>query len=237
MLCRVQLTLMLAAWSYAGPPAPAPPPVQSIVEQVIQARAHNRARLRPYEVVRSYRLFGREAEKVKSEITAEIEYMPPDGQHYRVQKAVGWHLGEVVVRRILERENQVLTNQTASDITTANYSFEFLREDILKERRCYVLRLIPLRKDPKLLRGIMWVDSNTFLIHRLDGEPAKPPSWWVGDVKITLDFGEVEGMWLQTGLLSTANVRLMGRHTITSRDVEYRVGGLAATIATPSSHE
>jgi hypothetical protein len=36
-----------------------------------------------------------------------------------------------------------------------------------------------------------------------------------------LDFRDVNGMWLQTDLVSTANVRLLGQHTMVSRDMEY----------------
>ena len=205
------------------------PTVESIVERVGQARSESRSRIRPYGVLRSYRLFGTEKQTAKSEVTAEITYVPPDVQHYTVHKARGLRLGEAIVRRILDSENEVLADPGASDLSAANYAFAFVREDTLNGRPWYVLALRPLRKDKKLLRGTMWVDAKSYLIHRIEGEPAAAPSWWVHDIRVTLDFRDVEGMWLQTGLLSTAKVRLLGEHTIVSRDMEYRIGGTAAT--------
>ena len=65
--------------------------------------------------------------------------------------------------------------------------------------------------------------------------PRKPPSWWVHDIRIVLDFRDVNGMWLQTDLVSTANVRLLGQHTMVSRDMEYKMIGLEVSGATISA--
>jgi len=54
----------------------------------------------------------------------------------------------------------------------------------------------------------------------------------VRDIHIALVFGEVEGMWLQTGFRSTAKVRLLGEHTVVSRDLE--VDSLNAALSAQS---
>jgi len=185
------------------------------------ASAENRGRLRPYKVIRTYKLYGSEREKVKSEVNADITFIPPDMERYVIRKAKGLALGAVIVRKMLESETEILSDEQANDISEANYAFHFVREETFHDRPCYVLKLDPLRKDMKLLRGMAWVDAATFLIHRIEGEPAKPPSWWVRDVHITLDFHDVGGMWLQDALLSTARVRFLGQHTISSRDGDY----------------
>jgi hypothetical protein len=66
--------------------------------------------------------------------------------------------------------------------------------------------------------------------------PREPPSWWIHNIHIALDFHVVNGMWLQASLQSTANVRLLGEHTIISRDVEYEMEWLDAGIRI-ASHE
>jgi hypothetical protein len=43
-----------------------------------------------------------------------------------------------------------------------------------------------------------------------------------------LIYGSVGGMWLQTASESTADVRIVGRHTMLARDVEYKMSELAA---------
>jgi hypothetical protein len=215
----------LAAINVWAQAASSVPSTESIVARMTVADVKSRTHLHPFAVVRNYKLFGKEMQKTMSEVIADITYDPPDVQNYTIQKVNGLGLGEVIVRKMLESENDILTHRSAADITTANYAFSFLREDILEGRPCYVLKLRPLRKDTKLLRGTIWVDAASYLVHRVEGEPAKTPSWWVHDIHLVVDFREVNGMWLQTGLVSTANVRLLGKHTMVSRDMAYKMGG------------
>ena len=223
------LSFAMAAW--AAEPATTLPSTENIVAHMREARARNRAQLRPYQVVRDYQLFGKE-QKSKSEVTAYIDYVPPDVQNFTIHRNNGVNMGEVIVRKILESEKEILTNQGASDISPANYTFRALRKDVLNRQPCYVLELHPLRKDSKLLRGLIWVDASSYMILRMEGEPARPPSWWVHNIHVALDFRAVHGMWLQTALRSTANVRLLGEHTLVSHDVDYKIGEIeAAAVA------
>ena len=68
----------------------------------------------------------------------------------------------------------------------------------------------------------------------MEGAPARAPSWWVRNIHVAMDFRVVHGMWLQTALRSTANVRLLGEHTLVAHDVEYKVDELEA-VAAPAS--
>ena len=211
------------------------PSTEEIVTRLTKANIQNRNRLRPYQVVRAYQLFAKEEAKDKSEIRAAIEFIPPAMERFNIQKADGAGFGEKIVRRILHSESQILSNPADTDISSRNYRFRFLRQDTLKDHACYVLEINPLRRETNLLRGVIWVDTDTYLLHRIEGEPAKDPSWWVHDIHVILDFGDVQGMWLQNGLSSTANVRLLGRHTLTARDVDYRMGGFEAGLRPNSS--
>jgi hypothetical protein len=193
-----------------------------------QARADNRASFRPYSVTRQYSLFGKEPHTSKAEVVADLRFVPPDEKLHKIQQASGTGLGEKIVRQMLEHEALVVKNYSATDISSANYDFRFAGEEDVNSYRCYVLELLPKRKDRSLLRGKTWVDATTYLLHRTEGQPAKALSWWVRDVRITLSYGDVSGMWLQTASESTANVRLLGRHTMVSRDLEYKLGELAA---------
>lgn len=60
-------------------------------------------------------------------------------------------------------------------------------------------------------------------------EPAKKtPSGWLGAVRIVLLYGDAGGMWLQTALEATANVRIFGQYTMVSRDENHQFRELAA---------
>lgn len=234
---RVPLLVLLnfAGWgqavSYAQTAVPA---VDVILERMAQARADNRAHLRPYSVTRNYRLLGAERQ-TRSEVIADVSFVPPALKKFVIQKASGIGLGERIVRQMLEHETAIVKNNGATDLTAANYDFRFLREEELNGQPCYVLEMLPLRSDKTLLRGQIWVDSLTYLLRRTEGAPARAPSWWLRDARIALVYGEVQGMWLQTASESTADVRFLGRNTMLSRDVRYRVSEVVASAGSAVS--
>jgi hypothetical protein len=86
------------------------PPVEDIVRRLIKAHDENRNRLRPYEVLRSYKVFAKEESRNKSEVVAAVEFIPPNVEKFRIHKSEGTGLGEKIVRRILQSENQILAN-------------------------------------------------------------------------------------------------------------------------------
>jgi hypothetical protein len=174
-------------------------------------------------------LFGAEKQMARAEVIAQVTFAPPAFKQFVIQRASGMGLGERIVRQMLEHETEIVRNYESTDLSPANYDFRYLREEDLGGRRCYVLEIIPRRKDKTLLRGEIWVDSMTYLLRRTEGEPARSPSWWLKDARVVLVYSDVGGMWLQTSSESTAEVRFMGRHTMLSRDVEYNMGTLAAS--------
>jgi hypothetical protein len=210
--------------------------VETIVAGMTQARAENRARLRPYVVTREYKLYGKERQATESEVVADVTFVPPDSKEYTIQQINGSGLGKMIIGRMLAKEAEVTKDYGATDISPDNYEFRFIREEEVSGQRCYVLELLPRRKDKNLLRGNIWVDANTYLLRRTEGQPAKAPSWWVRDVRIALRYGDVGGMWLQTASEATARVRILGPCTMVSRDVKYQITDLVADASSAQTN-
>ena len=207
------------------------PTAETIIAGMAQARAENRARLRPYVVTREYKLYGKERQATKSEVVADVTFVPPDSKEYTIKQVNGSGLGKMIIGHMLAKEAEVTKDYGATDISPDNYDFRFIREEEVSGQRCYVLELLPRRKDKNLLRGDIWVDANTYLLRCTEGQPAKAPSWWVRDVRIALRYGDVGGMWLQTASEATAHVRILGPCTMVSRDVKYKITELVATVS------
>jgi hypothetical protein len=204
------------------------PPLETIVARMAEARAENRHHFRAYTVTRDYQLFGKERALTKSQVMAEVTFIPPDSKKYTLQQTSGVGLGRRIVRRILETEVQIAKDCSSTEISPDNYEFHFVREETLGHKQCYVLALTPKREDKNLVRGNIWVDTETYLLHRVEGEPSKPASWWLRDVRMVLLYGDVDGMWLQTASEGTANVKFLGQHTMVARDVKYSINELVA---------
>jgi len=227
-ITRGFVLLLAAVASTPAQSASTAPSLETIVAGMAQARAENRARFRSHAVTRQYTLFGKERDKSKAEVTAQISFVPPNSKKFAIGQSSGSGLGVRLVRRMLQGETEIVGDHGATDISAANYDFRFAGEETVNNQRCYVLEILPKRKHKTLLRGNVWVDVNSFLLHRMVGEPAKSPSWWLKNVRIALSYGDVDGMWLQTGSEVTTNVRIVGQHTMVALDVGYESGALAA---------
>jgi hypothetical protein len=231
------LLYLLAGMACASAQTESPVPAEgTIIVRMAQARADNRARLRPYIVTRNYKLFGKDVSKAKSEVLAEVAFIPPDSKKYAIQETNGSGMGQVLVRRMLAGEAEVEKDHLATDLSADNYNFRFIREADASGQRCYVLELLPRRKEQHLLHGNIWVDADTYLPRRFEGEFAKTPSWWVRDVSITFTYGDVGGMWLQTATDAAADVRILGRTSMVSRDVKYKITELFTTASSAQTN-
>ena len=196
-----------------------------ILARMANARDENKALMRPYTLTRNYKLFAKGNDQAKSEVTAEVTFVPPGQRTYKIVRSSGMGLGEKIVRKMLDGETQIVKQSGANDITPENYRFELLPCQEESGRRFYVMELFPRRKDKHLLHAKIWVDSETFRLHRMSGEPGKTPSWWLRDPHITFSYAEVSGMWLQVGSESTVDVRLFGEYRMVSHDIAYTIGG------------
>lgn len=227
-ISRQLLLLLSIAASAPAQSATVVPDVETILVRMAESRAVNRTRFRPYVVTRDYTLFGKDRDNSKSEVTAELSFVPPNTKAFRIRESSGSGLGERIVRQMLEGETEIAEDYGSSDISLDNYDFKFSGVKTLDGRQCYVLETFPKRKRKNLVRGSVWVDVGSYLLRRLEGAPAKSPSWWLRNVRLSFTYSEVEGMWLQTASEYTTNVRIFGHYAITSRDVKYDFDSLAA---------
>jgi hypothetical protein len=124
---------------------------------------------------------------------------------------------------MLEAQMAFAKDSGSTDISHDNYDFRFIREEDVNGHHCYVLELLPRRNAKNLLHGNIWVDAQTYLLHRVEGEPVRNSSWWLRDVRIVLLFGYVGEMWMQTSSESTADVRIVGQYKMISQVVSYQI--------------
>jgi hypothetical protein len=222
-IARSVLFFLVSAVACASAQTGSPIPTENIIARMAQAGEDNHARFRPYIVTRDYKLFGEEKTTPTSEVIAELTFAPPHLKSYAIRQTNGTGTGESIVRRMLEGQIAFAKDSGSTDISQDNYDFRFIREEDVNDRHCYVLELLPRRKAKNLLHGNIWVDTETYLLHRVEGEPVKSSSWWLRDVRIVLLFGYVGEMWIQTSSESTANVRIAGQYKMISHDVSYKI--------------
>ncbi|MFZ0708353.1 MAG: outer membrane lipoprotein-sorting protein [Candidatus Korobacteraceae bacterium] len=186
-----------------------------------------------YSLLREYRLTGADPNVATSQVLAEVDYVPPSRKEFSIRKAEGSERGEKIVQRVLEHEANMAKGSVDYDFCTDNYDFALLGQEVLNGRPTYVLQLTPKREAVELLRGKAWVDAQSFLVVRAEGEPAKSPSWWIKDLEVVIDYGRADGVWLPLATRATAELRLVGTHTLTSKDLEVHAATENAKLTPP----
>jgi outer membrane lipoprotein-sorting protein len=213
-------TLICLFATIAAAQTGASPDTRTVVDRMLRTQQENKAKVRPFTVKRDYQLLDKQDQQ-KAQVVANITVLPPDSKQYNIESSSGG-MGEKVLRDVLSKETESTKDAQRKELSLENYDFQLLGEETLDGQRCFLLSMNPRREEKDLLRGKLWVDAGTYNIRRVEGTPAKNPSWWLHDLQIFMSFAEVDGMWMRTFTHAVANVRFKGKYVMESRDLEYR---------------
>jgi hypothetical protein len=113
-----------------------------------------------------------------------------------------------------------------SRILPTNYDFRLIGTDVSEGRPAYLLDLIPKTKNKFLIQGRVWVDAEDYAITRIEGTPAKNPSFWIKSVKVVHQYGKTGRFWLPVMNSSWAEGRIFGPTDVTIDYSDYVVSEL-----------
>ena len=195
------------------------PNLNLILDFLERTEQQNPAHSQPYEVTREYKVFREDDPTPVSVLTAQISFTPPETKTFQITKAEGSPRVKRIVKAILEQEIASAKDGHRGNITRSNYYFAFLREQNFGAVPEYVLRIIPKRKEKGLLLGDIWVDAKTFRIRQIVGVPLKNPSIWVKDLHITVQFADVNAIWIPVSVDAIATIHFLGIYTLSGLDV------------------
>jgi hypothetical protein len=196
-----------------------PPDLNLILQRLEDIQHQDPGQARPYEVTREYKVLRGFNTQPTSEVMAQIDFVPPDTKTYKIIQAKGDSRGERMVRELLDRETDSAKKVHGDEVSRTNYDFVFLRRENFGVVPEYVLGIVPKRKDKYLLRGQIWVDASTFRIRRIQGVPAKSPSFWITTLHLTMQFAQLNGMWVPVSFDAIATIRLLGEYTLAGLNI------------------
>ncbi len=207
------------------PPQKGYPTGEELFAKVIEHNLRREANLKYYSVSRHYCVRDRN-DRVRAELDGVMEYHTPGPKRFKVISA----RGSSIVRRlvfggIIDSETEASTGQTRRDssITPLNYVLEVVGEEVVDGHPCLVAKATPRRKDKYLFEGKVWVDRIDFAVVRIEGKPARNPSFWVKKVEIVRRYQKVGGFWFPLRDETVSQVRIVGKGTLTIDHQNYRV--------------
>jgi hypothetical protein len=213
----------------AGSSGPVVLSTDVIVQRLMAANARRSQALRGYRGKRSYHVqYHGILGSHDSAMEVEVTYTAPDHKEFKVLSQSGSKLlfNRVLLRLLSsEQDAQKKQNRTELEISPKNYQFTLAGTERSATGDYYVLDAEPKGKSPYLYRGKLWIDARDFAVARMQGEPAKNPSFWISHTQIEYVWAKFGEFWLPVHNESVTQVRMGGRAVLTIDYTDYQITG------------
>jgi len=228
-LAVILLTVIVSGTSFSSDPAEKQisnlPSLERILARMAEMDRVTTPALRDYTSIRQYELENTRLHK-KAKMTVRMTYRFPGQKHFEVLSEEGSAtIRSRVFRRMLESESKTSTaeSRAATQITPQNYDFKLVGPETLDGRVSYVLEAVPRTKNTFLFRGRVWVDAEDFAVVRIEGSPAKNPSFWVRKTTFVHRYNKFGRFWLAVSNQSDTDVLVFGRTAVRIDYSEYQI--------------
>jgi len=205
-------TFFLLAMLDGPSPASTSLTAPEIVDRMVQADNDRHAALGGYTGMRRYHFENKKSGK-QAEVTAR---MVCDGAGVKtfevIEESGSGFVRNHILHKMIEAEKEASEKgeRQQTRILPQNYEFTLVGTEVLNGRSNYVLELDPKTKNKFLIRGRIWVDAEEFAIARVEGQPAKNPSFWIRSVHVVQQYGRNGQFWLPARNQSQAQAKIFG---------------------------
>jgi hypothetical protein len=220
-------------------PARSVPDINDVVSTMLRKEADRRSAFEGYTGTRTYVLENAAYHK-RAEMTVRIVCQRDGTKQFEVLSASGWGgARKHVFSRLLEAEAEASKpgNSEESRVTPQNYSFRMLGFEDVDGRMAYAIEVTPKVPKTYLMRGTIWVDTADYAIVRMQGSPAKNPSFFIKKVSFTHMYQKLGSMWLPASDISLTDARIFGPVQVTILYGEYQMGTANVTLRASAESE
>jgi hypothetical protein len=241
-LQTVLLAVLVASFALPGEAFEGPPPPPStdvIVQKLLAANARRAESLRSYSGKRAYSLAYRGFPGSRdADMSVEATFIAPDQKQFNVVAQNGSKLLiNRVLLKLLDSEKEALQgkNRVDTELSPKNYQFAYLQTDHTPQGAAYVLQVTPRVNSKFLYKGKIWVDATDYAVARIEGEPAKNPSFWISRTRIEQRYAKFGEFWLPVHNQSITHARLGGDAVLNIDYTDYQVNANRQGTGTPHS--
>lgn len=199
----------------------APPSADEVVAKMINRDAERKSEMRGYTGFRRYVAVNKNR---RAEMMVRVD-SDPDGtkQFWIISEEGSSSIRKHVFHKMLDEESAATRRETrdSTRIIPANYTFKLVGRQTLDSGPAYVLSITPKIGNKYLVDGKIWVNAKDYSIVRIEGQPARNPSFWVHDVHFVHTYQRVGQFWLAASTDTTSEVRIFGRSELTITNSDY----------------
>ena len=211
------------------------PSADDVVAKMLRRDVERRPELTGYSALRRYVAVNKDR---RAEMVVRVDCSPDGTKQFTVISEEGSNaIRKHVFYKILNEESVASHHETrdGSRITPANYKFNMVGQDTLDSGPAYVLAITPKAENKYLVDGKIWVNAKDYSIVRVEGQPARDPSFWVHNVHFVHTYQRVGQFWFASSTHSTSEVRMFGRSELTIENSDYTLNPLKKRTAEEDS--
>jgi negative regulator of sigma E activity len=193
-----------------------------VITELIHHDAERQAFLNGYTATRRYELMNKS--RHASMVVRTVSQADGSKQFTIVEEAGSGAVRKHVFHKILDEEAEASHPRfrDRSRITPDNYTFELCGTDTLDGRHAYVIALTPKYESKYLIVGRIWVDADEYAVLRVEGRPAKSPSFWTKSVRFVHGYEKTGQFWFPVSNRSVTDARIFGRTDMTIEYFDYQ---------------
>jgi len=224
--------------SYAGQNTPLP--AEQVARKLQENNAQRAAALEQFNGTRVYRMrYSGFPSDRDAEMVVNVTYHSPSKEFNVVSQTGSKFIIDHVFKKLLEGEQEAADeeNRRNTALSSDNYEFTSAGYETTPEGAQYVLNLLPRTKNKFLYRGKIWVDAKDFAVVRIEGEPAKNPSWWIKKTEVRHRYVKVSDFWLPAENHTESVIRLGGRAILSIEYKDYRITKAAPLRGSETARE
>jgi hypothetical protein len=201
--------------------------VEQVARRLQERNAQRAAALAEFSGTRIYRLQYRGLGGDRdAEMVVGVSFRAPDAKTFTVISQTGSKfIIDRIFKKLLEGEQEAANeeNRRNTALSPENYEFSSAGYESTPDGGQYVLNLLPRTKNKFLYRGKIWVDAQDFAVVRIEGEPARNPSFWIKKTEVKHRYVKVNDFWLPAENHTESVMRLGGRAILSIEYKDYKV--------------
>jgi outer membrane lipoprotein-sorting protein len=216
------LLIVISAGPLASPQTSnSPPSAKPVVARMMELDEQRQSELAGYAAVRHYVAVNK---KRRAEMVVRVTCGSDGAKQFSILSEEGSSaIRKHVFYKLLQEETEASRRGTRNStrLTPENYDFYLVGKETLETGPAYVLSVVPKTENKYLIDGKIWVDAKDYAIVRIEGQPARNPSFWVHNVHFVHTYRKVHQFWFASSTQTSSHVRFFGDAELTIENSGY----------------
>jgi hypothetical protein len=199
------------------------PSADVVVARMLARNAQREEQLAGYRGMRQYVLQNAHFHK-HAEMLVRVEGDADETKHFEIVREEGWKgaLKHVLHKMLeLEAKESAPKVRITTRLSQDNYALWMVKTALIDDRMAYVIDVVPKRHDEHLFEGRVWIDAQDYALARIEGRPAKNPSFWTRSVHFVHVYQKRGLFWFPLSTESLTEARIFGMTSLTINYFDY----------------